>query len=541
MADGELSYSKGAAEPALLESTIGEALAATARQFPDREALVDCAAGRRWTYADFHRDVRKLASGLLGAGIAKGDRVGVWAPNRWEWTITQFATAEIGAILVNINPAYREYELEYALNKSGIRQVISAVAHKDSDYAAMLDAVAPRCPTVTDIVFMGSPRWEELAGADIDEPALEAVEQTLDRDDAINIQYTSGTTGSPKGATLTHRNILNNGYLVGALMEYTEQDRICIPVPFYHCFGMVMGNLAAITHGAAMVIPAPGFDPVDTLKAVQEERCTSLYGVPTMFIAELGLPSFAEFDLSSLRTGIMAGSPCPAEVMRKVIEQMHMGDVGICYGMTETSPVSTQTRPRDSFEQRVHTVGRVGPHLEVKVVDPVSGETVPRGETGEFCTRGYSVMRGYWEDPAKTAEAIDSEGWMHTGDLATMDADGYLRITGRMKDMVIRGGENIYPREIEEFLYTHPDIADAQVIGVPDDKYGEELMVWAKLRAGSPELTIEELREFCAGKLARYKVPRYLRIVEDFPMTVTGKIRKMEMRKQAISEFGAPQ
>ena len=388
---------------------------------------------------------------------------------------------------------------------------------------------------------MGSPSWDELSGADIDEAALEAVARTLDRSDPINIQYTSGTTGSPKGATLTHRNILNNGYLVGALMEYTEQDRICIPVPFYHCFGMVMGNLAAITHGASMVIPAPGFDPVDTLTAVQEERCTSLYGVPTMFIAELGLPSFAQFDLSSLRTGIMAGSPCPAEVMRKVIEQMHMGDVGICYGMTETSPVSTQTRPRDSFEQRVHTVGRVGPHLEVKVVDPVSGETVPRGETGEFCTRGYSVMRGYWEDPDQTAEAIDSEGWMHTGDLATMDADGYLRITGRMKDMVIRGGENIYPREIEEFLYTHPDIADAQVIGVPDDKYGEELMVWAKLRAGSPELTIEELREFCAGKLARYKVPRYLRIVEDFPMTVTGKIRKMEMRKQAISEFGAPQ
>lgn len=537
MSDEEASYARGVAEPALLETTISAALAATVARFPDREALVDCAAGRRWTYAEFYQSVRKLASGLLGAGIGVGDRVGVWAPNCWEWTMTQFATAEIGAILVNINPAYREYELEYALKKSGIRQVISAVEHKDSDYAGMLAAVAPRCESVTDIVFMASPRWAELADTEIDVAALDASAATLDPHDPINIQYTSGTTGSPKGATLTHRNILNNGYLVGALLEYTEQDRICIPVPFYHCFGMVMGNLAAVTHGAAMVIPAPGFDPEATLKAVQRERCTSLYGVPTMFIAELGLPDFGEYDLSSLRTGIMAGSPCPAEVMRQVIEQMNMGDVGICYGMTETSPVSTQTRPRDSIEQRVNTVGRVGPHLEVKVIDPFTGDTLPRGETGELCTRGYSVMLGYWDEPEKTAEAIDPEGWMHTGDLATMDDDGYLRITGRMKDMVIRGGENVYPREIEEFLYTHPDIVDAQVIGVPDQKYGEELMVWVKLRAGAEVLGIEQLREFCAGKLARYKVPRYLRVVEEFPMTVTGKIRKMEMRKQAITEL----
>lgn len=537
MSDSELSYATGAAEPALIEATIGENLAATAARFPDREALVDCEAGLRWTYAELHEAVRGLASGLLAAGIAKGDRVGVWAPNRWEWTVVQFATAQVGAILVNINPAYREYELEFALRKSGIRQVFSALGHKDADYARMLDAVAPHCKCLTDIVFLGSPRWDALAGAEIDEAALARAGEALDRHDPINIQYTSGTTGAPKGATLTHHNILNNGYLVGELAEYTEADRIAIPVPFYHCFGMVMGNLAAVSHGAAMVIPAPGFDPAATLRAVETERCTSLYGVPTMFIAELGLPDFGEYDLSSLRTGIMAGSPCPAEVMRQVIDTMHMRDVGICYGMTETSPVSTQTRRGDTFEQRVGTVGRVGPHLEVKVVDPATGATLPRGETGELCTRGYSVMLGYWEDPEKTAEAIDSEGWMRTGDLATMDAGGYLRITGRIKDMVIRGGENIYPREIEEFLYTHPAIADAQVIGVPDEKYGEELMVWVRLRAGAPELTIEALREFCAGQLARYKIPRYLRIVDEFPMTVTGKIRKMEMREQAIAEL----
>jgi fatty-acyl-CoA synthase len=388
------------------------------------------------------------------------------------------------------------------------------------------------------VVLMGSPEWTQLADGALDEAAVGDAAKDLSAEDPINIQYTSGTTGFPKGATLSHRSILNNGYLVGELCHYTEADRVCIPVPFYHCFGMVMGNLACTTHGAAMVIPAEGFDPAATLTAVQAERCTSLYGVPTMFIAELALPSFAQYDLTSLRTGIMAGSPCPAEVMRKVIEQMHMDEVAIAYGMTETSPVSTQTRSDDSLERRVSTVGKVGPHLEVKVIDPVSGETAPRGETGEFCTRGYSVMLGYWEEPQKTAEAIDTDGWMHTGDLAVMDDNGYLMITGRIKDMVIRGGENVYPREIEEFLYTHPDILDAQVIGVPDERYGEELMAWVQLREGAPELTVEGLREFCAGKLAHYKVPRYVRVVEEFPMTVTGKVRKVEMRERSTEFLG---
>ncbi|MDN5759285.1 MAG: AMP-binding protein [Tomitella sp.] len=543
-ADG-LSYSKGEPSPPLLEVTIGENLAATAARYPDREALVDCDADRRWTYAELRTDVRRLATGLLRAGVRKGDRVGIWAPNRWEWVIVQYATAEMGALLVNINPAYRAFELEYALNKSGISMVFAAESFKDSDYHAMLDEVVPRCESVTDVVYLGSEQWEQIASGgasadggtgrgDIDDEALTAAADSLDRHDPINIQYTSGTTGRPKGATLTHHNILNNGYFVGELVDYTEHDRICIPVPFYHCFGMVMGNLAATSHGATMVIPAPGFDPSATLRAVQDEKCTSLYGVPTMFIAELGLEDFSDYDLSSLRTGIMAGSTCPEAVMRNVIDLMNMNDVSICYGMTETSPVSTQTRTSDALDVRVGTVGKVGPQLEVKVVDPIDGETLPRGESGEFCTRGYSVMRGYWGDEEKTREAVDSDGWMRTGDLASMDDDGYLKITGRIKDMVIRGGENIYPREIEEFLYTHPAIVDAQVIGVPDDKYGEELMVWVKLRQGADELTIEGLREFCTGRLARFKIPRYLRIVDDFPMTVTGKIRKVEMRKASI-------
>jgi fatty-acyl-CoA synthase len=412
--------------------------------------------------------------------------------------------------------------------------VLAAPGFKDADYAAMLAEVTPRCPGLTEVVFTDSARWEELTGADVDPEALRQIASKLDSGDPINIQYTSGTTGYPKGVTLSHRNILNNGYLVGELLEYTEQDRICIPVPFYHCFGMVLGNLAATSHGACMVIPGPGFDPAATLRAVQTERCTSLYGVPTMFIAELGLPEFADYELGSLRGGIMAGAACPVEVMRKVIDRMHMPGVSICYGMTETSPVSTQTRTDDSLERRVATVGRVGPHLEVKVVDPITGQTVPRGVTGEFCTRGYSVMAGYWNDPGKTAEVIDADGWMHTGDLAAMDECGYLRITGRIKDIVIRGGENISPREIEECLYTHPDIVDGHVIGVPDARYGEELMAVVKLRDGAPELTIDGLREFCTGQIARFKIPRYLWIVDEFPMTVTGKIRKVEMRQRAI-------
>ena len=533
-----LSYSSGESATPLLGDTIGGNFDAAVRAFGDREALVDRPAGRRWTYAELAADVDALALGLLEMGIAKGDRVGIWAPNCAEWTITQYATAKIGAILVNINPAYRTRELEFVLNQSGSTLLVAAEKLKTSDYAGMIAEVRPRCPGLKTVVLLGSPQWQALleTGRGMDRRALDAIE--LDTDDPINIQYTSGTTGFPKGATLSHHNILNNGFFVGELCNYTEADRICIPVPFYHCFGMVMGNLAATSHAACMVIPAPAFNPVMTLQAVQAERCTSLYGVPTMFIAELSTPGFADYDLSSLRTGIMAGSPCPAEVMKQVMERMSMTEVSICYGMTETSPVSTQTRADDSVDRRVSTVGRVGPHLEVKVVDAETGRTVPRGTPGELCTRGYSVMLGYWGQPDKTAEAVDAAHWMHTGDLAVMDAGGYLAITGRIKDMVIRGGENVYPREIEEFLYTHPDILDAQVIGVPDAKFGEELMVWVRLRAGAPALTAESLREFCTGQLAHYKIPRYVHIVEEFPMTVTGKVRKVEMRARAVDILG---
>ena len=530
---GALSYSSGESATALLGDTIGGNFDATVRAFGDREALVDRSAARRWTYAELAADVDALALGLLELGVSKGERVGIWAPNCAEWTLTQYATAKIGAILVNINPAYRTSELEFVLNQSGSRLLVAAEKLKTPGYAGMIAEVRPRCPGLSDVVLLGSPEWESLleAGRRADRRALDHIE--LDIDDPINIQYTSGTTGFPKGATLSHHNILNNGFFVGELCNYTEADRICIPVPFYHCFGMVMGNLAATSHGACMVIPSPAFDPAATLRAVQDERCTSLYGVPTMFIAELSVPDFADYDLSSLRTGIMAGSPCPVEVMKQVIERMSMTEVGICYGMTETSPVSTQTRADDSLHRRVSTVGRVGPHLEVKVIDPATGVTVPRGTPGELCTRGYSVMLGYWEQPDKTGEAVDSARWMHTGDLAVMDEEGYLAVTGRIKDMVIRGGENVYPREIEEFLHTHPDILDAQVIGVPDAKYGEELMAWVRLRPGVPALTAESLREFCTGKLAHYKIPRYVHIVDDFPMTVTGKVRKVEMRERA--------
>ena len=533
-----LSYSSGESATALLGDTIGGNFDATVRAFGDREALVDRSAGRRWTYAELAADVDALALGLLEMGVAKGERVGIWAPNCAEWTLTQYATAKIGAILVNINPAYRTRELEFVLNQSGARLLVAAEKVKTSDYAGMITEVRPCCPALADVVLLGSPEWHSLleGGRRADRGVLDRID--LDTDDPINIQYTSGTTGFPKGATLSHHNILNNGFFVGELCNYTEADKICIPVPFYHCFGMVMGNLAATSHRACMVIPSPTFDPVATLQAVQAERCTSLYGVPTMFIAELSAPDFADYDLSSLRTGIMAGSPCPVEVMKQVIERMSMTEVGICYGMTETSPVSTQTRADDSIDRRVSTVGRVGPHLEVKVIDPETGRTAPRGTPGELCTRGYSVMLGYWEQPDKTAEAVDTAHWMHTGDLAVMDDDGYLAITGRIKDMVIRGGENVYPREIEEFLYTHPDILDAQVIGVPDPKYGEELMVWVRLRSGVPTLTAESLREFCSGKLAHYKIPRYVHIVDEFPMTVTGKVRKVEMRERSVEILG---
>ncbi|WP_158882018.1 AMP-binding protein [Amycolatopsis anabasis] len=545
------SYSSGISEVPLLGDTIGDNFDRTVAAFGDRDALVDRTTDRRWTYAELAAEVNALALGLLDLGIEKGDRVGIWAPNCAEWTLIQYATAKIGAILVNINPAYRSHELEYVLGQAGIRLLVAAEKFKTSDYAGMISEVRPKCAALEHVVLLGGEHWNSLLdkGKQADPTRLARVQAGLSADDPINIQYTSGTTGFPKGATLSHHNILNNGFFVGELCGYTEADRVCIPVPFYHCFGMVMGNLACTSHGACMVIPAPSFEPKATLAAVQAESCTSLYGVPTMFIAELSDPDFDTFDLSSLRTGIMAGSPCPVEVMKQVIERMGMAEVSICYGMTETSPVSTQTRRDDSIERRVSTVGRVGPHLEVKVVDPETGLTAPRGEPGELCTRGYSVMLGYWEGADKTGEAcssgpsystaaIDAARWMHTGDLAVMDADGYLNITGRIKDMVIRGGENLYPREIEEFLYTHPDILDAQVIGVPDAKYGEELMAWIRMREGAEPLTAASLREFCDGKLAHYKVPRYVHIVDEFPMTVTGKVRKVEMRERAVDLLG---
>ncbi|MET9882048.1 AMP-binding protein [Streptomyces sp. NPDC006430] len=529
------SYASGVFEVPLLGDTIGENLDRTVRRFPDRDALVDIAAGRRWTYAELAADVDALALGLLDLGIVKGDRVGIWAPNRAEWTLVQYATAKIGAILVTVNPAYRSHEVEYVLQQSGIRLLVAAERFKTSDYAGMIEEVGPRCPDLEFTVLLDGPQWTSLLERGRrGEPAdLVRAGSELSPDDPVNIQYTSGTTGFPKGATLSHHNILNNGFFVGELCHYTERDRVCIPVPFYHCFGMVMGNLACTSHGAAMVIPAPSFDPEATLAAVAAESCTSLYGVPTMFIAELAAPGFDAYDLSSLRTGIMAGSPCPVEVMKEVIDRMGMREVSICYGMTETSPVSTQTRSDDSIERRVSTVGRVGPHLEVKVVDPQSGRTVPRGEPGELCTRGYSVMLGYWGEPERTAEAVDAARWMHTGDLAVMDEDGYLSITGRIKDMVIRGGENVYPREVEEFLHTHPDVLDVQVIGVPDAKYGEELMAWVRMREGAEPLTAAAVRAYCDGRLAHFKIPRYVHVVEEFPMTVTGKIRKIEMRETA--------
>jgi fatty-acyl-CoA synthase len=530
------SYACGTSDVPLLGETIGDNLDRTVAADPAREALVEVPTGRRWTFAQLRADVDALALGLLGAGVEKGDRVGIWAPNMPEWTLLQYATAKIGAILVNINPSYRTYELEYVLRQAGISLLVSAREFKTSDYAAMIGEIRDNCPELRSVVLIGSGEWDGLleAGRRGDPAVLARQQAALSPDDPINIQYTSGTTGFPKGATLSHHNILNNGYFVGLICGYTPADRVCIPVPFYHCFGMVMGNLACTSIGCTMVIPAPGFDPGATLEAVSRERCTSLYGVPTMFIAELNHPDFSSYDLSSLRTGIMAGSPCPVEVMKQVVARMGMEEVTICYGMTETSPVSTQTRADDSLERRVSTVGRAHPHLEIKLIDPNTGLTVPRGQPAELCTRGYSVMLGYWEEPDKTAEAIDAARWMHTGDLAVMDADGYVNITGRIKDMVIRGGENIYPREIEEFLYTHPDIVDAQVIGVPDVRFGEELCAWVKLRAGAPEMTAASLREFAEGKLARYKIPRYVLLVEEFPMTVTGKVRKVEMRERSV-------
>ncbi|MGW1807616.1 AMP-binding protein [Streptomyces sp. NPDC002078] len=522
-----LSYTHGTGATALLGDTIGANLDCAVAAWPDREALVDVPSGRRWTYAEFGAAVEELAQALIASGVVKGDRVGIWAVNCPEWVLVQYATARIGAIMVNINPAYRTHEVEYVLNQAGISLLFASLSHKSSDYRAMVEEVRGRCPALREVVYIGDPSWEALLGRGTgDAPYAE-----LSCDDPINIQYTSGTTGFPKGATLSHHNILNNGYFVGELIAYSEQDRICVPVPFYHCFGMVMGNLAATSHGACVVIPASSFEPRATLEAVQQERCTSLYGVPTMFIAELNLPDFARYDLSTLRTGIMAGSPCPVEVMKRVVAEMHMAEVSICYGMTETSPVSLQTRRDDDLEHRTGTVGRVLPHLEVKVVDPATGVAQPRGTAGELCTRGYSVMLGYWNEPEKTAEAVDAGRWMHTGDLAVMREDGYVEIVGRIKDMIIRGGENIYPREIEEFLYAHPKIRDVQVVGVPHETYGEEVLACVIPHDATDPLSLEELRDFCRGRLAHYKIPSRLQLLDSFPMTVSGKVRKVELRE----------
>jgi len=534
----EPSYVHGTSPTPLLGTTIGENLRLTAERFPDREAAVVRHQGWRATWRELWDQTTVLARALMALGVQKGDRVGIWSPNRFEWIVTQFATARIGAILVNVNPAYRAHELEYALTQSGVSFLLLARRFKTSDYPAILESIRGRLPALRQALVLDDD-WERLLAraGEVDEAALAERESTLSFDDPINIQYTSGTTGAPKGATLSHHNILNNGYFIGQVLRYTEEDRVCIPVPFYHCFGMVIGNLCCVSHGATMVVPGEGFDPLQVLETVQAERCTSLYGVPTMFIAELNHERFSEFDLASLRTGIMAGSPCPIEVMKQVRSRMHMEEVTIAYGMTETSPVSTQSAVDDPLDKRVSTVGRIHPHVEVKIVDPETGNIVPRGQRGELCTRGYSVMLGYWNDPDATGKAIDAGRWMHTGDLATMDDEGYVNIVGRIKDMIIRGGENIYPREIEEFLYQHPDIEDAQVIGVPSPKYGEEVMAWVKPKAGKT-LDDRTLVAFCEGQIAHYKIPRYWKLVDAFPMTVTGKIQKFKMRELASEELG---
>ncbi len=552
------SYTSGISTIPLLGLTIGDQFDQTVSSYPDNLALISRHQHIRWTYRQLQDHVDQCAKALLHLGIQKGQRVGIWAPNCAEWCITQFATSKIGAILVNLNPSYRLHELEYALKQSGCSTLVTAAQFKSSSYTEMLYDLAPELrdcepgslksgtlPELTTIIRLAEDKvsgmftWAELMemGNDVSDEALLRSQREQEFDDPINIQYTSGTTGFPKGATLSHHNILNNGYFVARLQNLTHKDKLCIPVPLYHCFGMVMGNLGCITHGATMVYPSEGFEPLAVLQTVQEERCTSLYGVPTMFIAELEHPQFSTFDLTSLRTGVMAGSPCPAEIMRRVIDQMHMTEVEICYGMTETSPVSTQTRIDAPLDKRVGTVGVIHPHLEVKIVDPGTGQVVPQGTPGELCTRGYSVMLGYWNNPEATTSAIDTARWMHTGDLATMDSESYINIVGRIKDMVIRGGENVYPREVEEFLYTHPKISDIQVIGVPDAKYGEEICAWIKLKPGE-QATAEEIREYCKGKIAHYKIPRYITFVESFPMTVTGKIQKFLMRQQSIKDLG---
>jgi fatty-acyl-CoA synthase len=533
------SYAHGVGPKPLLGETIGANLERTVAAHPDRPAIISCHQQLRLSYAEFDAQVDQLARGLIAAGLGIGDRVGIWSPNRVEWALVQYASAKAGVVLVNVNPAYRVHELRYALAQSGCKMLIAPAQTRTSNYRAMVDEVSGELPGLQRSVFFDTDSWGALSAGGDSVPVEQLRERSaqLDASDPINIQYTSGTTGFPKGATLSHHNILNNGYFVGEGCGITEDDRICVPVPYYHCFGMVMGNLAATSHGACVVLPSEQFEPAAVLDAVQSEACTALYGVPTMFIAELDHPDFPGYDLSSLRTGIMAGAPCPIEVMRKVIDRMHMSEVTICYGMTETSPVSTQTGATDDLEHRTATVGSVMAHVEIRVADPETGRTLPRGTSGEFQTRGYSVMLGYWDDPGRTAEAIDSARWMHTGDLAVMAEDGYVKIVGRIKDMIIRGGENVYPREIEEFLYTHPEVADVQVIGVPDERYGEEIMAFVIARDGA-EVDPEALREFCRGKIAHFKVPRYISLCAEFPMTVTGKVQKYKLREQAIEDLG---
>ena len=533
-----LSSALGPTDIPLLNETISANLARTVETHGEGEALVSVEQGLRYTYREFSEAVDEVAAGLMAVGVQVGDRVGIWSPNSAEWVLVQYATARIGATLVTINPAYRVAELEYVLNQSGTSVLVAAESFSHSNYRGMIEEVWDRVPA-QQVVYLQTSDWEDLlaTGTAVSADQLEERSAGLRPDNAINIQYTSGTTGFPKGATLSHRNILNNGFFVGEACGYTSADRVCIPVPFYHCFGMVLGNLACTTHGATMVVPAAGFDAAAALRACEQERCTSLYGVPTMFIAELGEPDLDNYDLSSLRTGIMAGSPCPVEVMKQVVDRMNMNQVTIAYGMTETSPVSTQTSVDDSLDKRVATVGRAHPHVEIRIVDPVNGETVPRGQAGEFVTRGYSVMLGYWDDETRTAEAIDDEGWMHTGDLATMDEDGYINIVGRIKDMIIRGGENVYPREIEEYLYRHPDVVEVQVIGVPDARYGEEIMAWIQPREGA-ELEADDIKAFCQGQIAHYKIPRYVKFTDEFPMTITGKIQKYLMREMSIEDLG---
>jgi len=537
-----LAYRAGPTNQPLLRETIGANLDRVAATFPDREALVVPHQGVRLSYAEFNHQVDLVAKALLAFEIEVADRVGIWSPNCAEWVLLQYATAKVGAILVNINPAYRATELAHALRQSECRMLVAAAEYRGTDYRDMVADVQPQSPDLQTVIYLDTPDWDDLLDRATEVTADELRERSAELEpyQPINIQYTSGTTGLPKGATLTHFNILNNGYFTGERCGYTESDRVCIPVPFYHCFGMVLGNLACTTHGAAIVVPGPGFDPIEVLTAVSAEQCTSLYGVPTMFIAELGVGDLAGYDLTALRTGIMAGSPCPVEVMKRVIADLHMTEVTICYGMTETSPVSTQSLPDDDIDHRVSTVGTVHPHVEVKVIDPASGSTVAVGETGELCTRGYSVMQGYWNDPERTAEAIDSEGWMHSGDLATMDTDGYVNIVGRIKDMIIRGGENIYPREIEEYLLTHPRVIDAQVVGVPDVKYGEQVMAFVRLQPGAA-ISTEDVQEYCRGQIAHYKVPRYVAFVDDYPMTITGKVQKFRLREMGAEELGLAQ